>query len=351
MNDPGLNIEYQFADYGTPFETTPGRVVVDVGMRLAPGVLDHHHPEAEAECAASLVVKHPELVLDHIRPGGREPEGTLTFVTHKLPDFDALAAIFLARRLIERGEIDPAMRALAAYTMIVDSSALPPALDLAATPYAVLRGLFAGAGKSEETINRERTEEGLKFMRHLHARAEEGAELMENPRLFQGIDRYERAVRKIGEDFQNYLADAARSPKFGISLPLPDGSGRRTVDGLSVARPHCFLLKEWARRDRAYAPGGKGFSFVMSLYGDSRFIIGVDPAAGVNLRGLGGMLNALEQARRAELGRPAGPPWYEGAGAFFEYRIVDSPRDESVLAPAVVFEAVKAFGRVEDFST
>ena len=85
----------------------------------------------------------------------------------------------------------------------------------------------------------------------------------------------------------------------------------------------------------------------MSQYGDSRFIIGVDPAAGVNLRGLGGVLNRLEQARRAELGRPPGPPWYEGACAFFEYRIVDSPRDESVLDSETVERAVWEFGRAE----
>jgi hypothetical protein len=317
-------------------------------MRLASGVLDHHHTEAEPECASALVISHPELVLDHIRPGGREPEGTLTFVTHRLPDFDALASIFLARRLVEQGEIDPAMRALAAYAQVVDSSALPPDLDLTATPYGVLRALFAGAKSAEDEINRERVEEGLKFMRHLHARAEAGAELMENRSLFQGIDRYERAVRKVGEDYQNYLADADRSPKFRISLPLLDGTGRMTVDGLNVAGPRCFLLKEWARRDRVYAPSGRGFAFVMSRYGDSRFIIGVDPAAGVNLRGLGGILNGLERDRLAELGRPEGPPWYEGDCAFFRQRIVDSPRDGSVLAPEAVFGAVRAFGLVED---
>ncbi|MDD8026899.1 MAG: hypothetical protein PHI34_10310 [Acidobacteriota bacterium] len=345
---PALSVAYQFADYGTVFEPEPGRIVLDVGMRLAPGVLDHHHPEAEPECAAALVVKHPDLVLDWIRPGGREPEGTLTFVTHRFPDFDALAAIFLAQRLIEQGEIDPAMRTLAAYAQIVDTSSLPPALDLTATPYAVLRALFAGAGDDVEAINRARLAEGLRFMKHLHARAAAGEDLMENPNLFRGIDRFERAVRKVGEDHQNYLADAARSPKFRITLPRLDGSGRQRVDGLNVAGPRCFLLKEWARRDAVYAPDGKGFSFVMSRFGDGRFIIGVDPAVGVNLRGLGGRLNGLERARRAELGRPPGPPWYEGDCVFFQYRIVDSPRDGSVLAPETVFQAVRDFGRVED---
>ena len=133
------------------------------------------------------------------------------------------------------------MRALAAYAKIVDSSAL------ASAPRPHRHALCRPAGDSspeparaKTTINRERIEEGLKFMRHLHARAAEGAELMENPRLFQGIDRYERAVRKVGEDHQNYLADAARSPKFRITLPLPDGSG--SADGRRLERRPTPLL-------------------------------------------------------------------------------------------------------------
>jgi hypothetical protein len=348
MDPTTLRVEYRFADYGTPFETAPGQVVLDVGLRLAPGVLDHHHSGSGADCASALVVKRPELVLDHIRPGGREPEGGLTFVTHRLPDFDALASIFLAQRLIERGGIDPAMRDLAAYAQVVDSSTLPRDLDLAATPYGVLRALFAGAKGGEAEINRNRIETGLKLMRHLHARAVEGASLMENAALFRGLDAYERAVRKVAEDHQSYLADAARSPRFRITLPALEGPGFRTVDGLSVDNPRCFLLKEWARRDVLYAPGGRGFSFVMSRHGEDRFIIGVDPAAGVCLRGLGPILDGLERESRAGQGRPHEPLWFEGDNAFFRKRIVDSPRDGSVLTAAAVDRAVRAFGRVAD---
>jgi hypothetical protein len=48
------------------------------------------------------------------------------------------------------------------------------------------------------------------------------------------------------------------------------------------------------------------------------------------------------------MGRPEGPPWYEGDCAFFRQRIADSPRDGSVLSPETVFQAVRAFGLVED---
>lgn len=345
MSDSRLLLEFKFADYGTSFDPAPDTLVLDVGMKMAPGVIDHHHPEAEAECAASLIAKYPGLVLDHIRPPVPPADRPLTIITHRLPDFDALASIFLSLRLIETGRFDPAMTALAAYTKTVDSSTLRPDIDLAATPYAVLRALFAGARKSEDEMNRDRLDEGLKFMRFLHARASEGMDIVENNRLFRGIDRYERAVRKVGEDHQYYLSDALRSPKFSLSLPRTDDSGRKTVDGLSVENPHCFLLKEWARRDATHAPGGRGFSFVMARYGASRFILGVDPAAGVSLRGLGAILNEKETARRTEREYPPGPPWYEGNNPFFGYRIVDSPRDDSRLDPAEVLAAVLAFGR------
>jgi len=255
-----------------------------------------------------------------------------------------LAAIFLALRLIETRRLDPAMEALAAYAKIVDSSALPKSIDLAATPYGILRAMFAGAKKTEDEIGRDRIAEGLKFMRFLHARAAEGRPLLEDRRLFVGIDRYERAMHKVEEDFQNYLYDAVRSIKIVLSLPRTDGAGRRDVAGLAVSNPRCFLLKEWARRDQDQPPGRDGFAFVLSQFGRSRFILGVDPAAGVHLRGLGGLMNEREKIRRAASGAPLGPPWFEGNNAFFNFRIVDSPADGSVLALSEVLDLVLEFG-------
>ena len=331
---------FRFVEYGTAFDPAPGTIVLDVGRRTIPGVIDHHQPDAEPECTASLLAKYPNLVLDHIASA---PAGPLTIITHKLPDFDALASIFLALRLVETREFDAGMTALAAYTRIVDSSTLPRRIDLAATPYGVLRGLFAGTRKSEEEINRDRLDEGLRFMRFLHARSMEGRPLIEDRRLFQGIDRFERAMRKVDEDHLNYLQDAYRSPALLLSLPRSDGEGRKRVAGLAVDNPHSFLLKEWARRDHDHAPQGDGFSFVLSRFGTSRFILGADPAAGVHLRGLGTILNARETSRRAEMGRP-GPPWYEGDCPFFGHRIVDSPQDGSDLTAPEVLAALLEFG-------
>jgi hypothetical protein len=333
------NLFFQFVNYGERIAPAPGVLVLDVGMSTVPGVIDHHHHDAEPECAASLVVKHPRLVLDHVRP-----EEPLILVTHRLPDFDALAAIFLALKLLATGRVDAAMTKIGAYARMVDSAALPKTIDLAGTPYAVLRARFAGSKKTEDEINRERIEEGLKFMRLLYAKAAAGLDIVSDPKLFVGIDRYERAMDKVRADYDQYLDDLGRARTVRLRLPDTRRTGRVAVDGLAVVQPRSFLLKEWARRDKDRSTLGLGYSFLMISFGPARTILGVDPERGVNLRGLGPVLNAREAAKREAEGRPFLQPWYEGDCPFFDYRIIDSPQDGTVLAPDDVLDAVLAFG-------
>jgi len=336
---------YVFVPYGQPFDPAPNRLVLDVGMKSVPGVVDHHHPQAEPECTASLIAAHPQLVLDHLRPGGKAADlEALTIITHRLPDFDALASIFLSLKLLETGRLDPVMAKLAAYTKLVDSASLPATLDLAGTPYAILRALFAGAKKDEAAVNADRVVEGLKFMRFLYARAEESHDIFDNRALFSGIDRYERAAVKVEKDHSQYLEDLARGQKGSLALPLSDGRGRKTVDGLFVANPRSFLLKEWARRDRTEPRLGRGFSFLMTSFGEDRHILGVDPTQGINLRGLGTRLNDLERRKRAADGKPEGLAWYEGNCPFFDFRIIDSPQDGTALSREEIAAAVREFG-------
>lgn len=112
-----MAVTFKFVNYGERFEPAPGTLVLDVGMKTVPGIIDHHHPDAEPECTASLIVKHPHLVLDHIKPISALDDASaaapLTFITHKLPDFDSLASIFLALKLIEKGDVDSSMEKIA----------------------------------------------------------------------------------------------------------------------------------------------------------------------------------------------------------------------------------------------
>ena len=151
-------------------------------------------------------------------------------------------------------------------------------------------------------------------------------------------------MRKVGNDYFRYLDDLARSRRLLLNLPLTDGSGRRTVDGLVVRNPTSFLLKEWARRDFREPSLGQGYSLLMTNYHDERFILGVDPEKGVNLRGLGALLNDLEARKRSAQGREPGLRWYEGNCPFFNYRIIDSPQDGTLLAHDEVLACLRRFG-------
>ena len=334
-----MEVRYKFVNYGEDLSPEPGVLVLDVGKKTLPGVIDHHHPDAEPECTASLIIRHPTLVLDHLRNWN----GPLQLTTHRLPDFDAIASIFLSLKLLEIGRPDESMGRIARYTRMVDSASLPEDIDLASTPYSILRALFSRIRGSEEENNIERVREGLKFMRFLYAKSEEGYDFDENKLLFLGIDRYERAMRKAENDYFNYLTDVGRSQNFLLWLPLVSGEGTKKVDGLIVKNPRCFLLKEWARRDHEHSSLGEGFSFLLTRFGNKRFILGVNPEKGVNLKGLGGILNQKEREKRAELQRPFPLPWYDGDCPFFNYRIIDSPQDETALSHEEIVDLILAY--------
>jgi hypothetical protein len=342
-----VDISYEFVNYGENLFPQPETIILDVGMKTVPGVIDHHHPEAEPECTASLIIKYPRLVLDHLKSGlGKETvqgPASLRVVTHRLPDFDALSSIFLVLKLLELGKVDASMEKIAGYARMVDSASLPREIDLTTTPYSILRALFSGAKKEEAEINRERVTEGLKFMKFLYAKAEEGYHILENRRLFAGIDRYERAMRKIEDDYFHYLGDFRKAQKVSLDLPLAAGQGRKKVDGLIVRNPSSFLLKEWARRDINHTPLAEGFSFLMTNFGNRRYILGVDPARGINLKGLGNLLNQKEEEKRAISGIAFPFRWYEGNCPFFNYRIIDSPQDGTLLSHEEIVELLLNF--------
>jgi hypothetical protein len=344
-----MEIIYQFVNYGENLNPEEDALALDVGMKTVPGVIDHHHPEAEVECTASLIARYPHLVLNHIHREEMEKKeglsGKLRIVSHRLPDFDSISSIFLALKLIEKGSVDSSMEKIAQYARMVDSSTLPKEIDLTSTPYSILRALFSSIRKEEEEANLERVREGLKFMNFLYSKSEEGYEIIQNRFLFSGIDRYERAMRKADEDYFNYLLDVSRSQKIVVFLPLALGSGKKKVDGLVVKNPRSFLLKEWARRDRENSSFNEGFSLLLTNFANKRYILGVDPEKGVNLKGLGDILNEKESERRAQAGRPQTFRWYEGNCPFFNYRIIDSPRDGTSLSPNEIVELLSFYGQ------
>lgn len=343
-----MEVTYHFVPYGEVLNPEKDTLALDVGMKTVPGVIDHHHPESEPECAASLLVKHPDLIFKHIDPTEiakrSQSDKKLKIITHRLPDFDAVASIFICLKLLENGQVDSSLANIADYARMVDSASLPKSIDLTATPYSILRAIFAMIKKDGDESNLNRIEEGLRLMSFLYTKGEEGYKISENRPLFAGVDRYEKAMRRVEEDYFQYLLEVDQFPKITLYLPLISGDKRIPVDGLICRNPKSFLLREWARRDRAKSPQGKGFGFLLTCFGNYRYILGVDPDWGVNLKGLGDLLNQKEEEKRKYANRPFTFRWYDGNCPFFNFRIIDSPQDGPSLTFQEIVRLVIQFG-------
>ncbi len=343
-----MNIHYRFVPYGEVLYPQKDTICLDVGMKTVPGVIDHHHPEAEPECTASLLIKHPNLVWQHInlaewknRPS---PQRNLWMITHRLPDFDAIASIFIVLQLLELGEVNSSLEEIAAYAKMVDSATLPKLIDLAATPYSIFRAILANLKKEGDEGNLERVEQGLHFIQFLYTKSQEGYDIIENRALFSAVDRYEKAMRRVEEDYFQYLIDVQQGTKLTLYLPSTTDKDKKPIDGLIRRNPKSFLLREWARRDRINSTHGAGFGFLMTCFGQHRYILGVDPEQGVNLKGLGDLLNQREQEKRKAAGRPFTFRWYDGGCPLFNYRIIDSPQDGPELSYQEIVNLLLQFG-------
>ena len=351
-----LSITYEFVPYGTHFHPQPNTLVLDVGRETKPGVIDHHHPDAPPECTASLLVKKPELVLEHIYPPHHlSPEKLppLKFITHRFPDFDAIVSLFLAQQIILSQEVVEDMIALADYTKLVDSGALPRTYDLTGTPYAILRALFTRLKvDTEEELNQERIRIGLQFIRFIYEKLREGYDVFDNRSFYQGTGAYEKVIKLIENDYFSYLQDLRRSQAFLIDLPSPGVEQLKRIDVLLIRDPASILLKEWARRDRNHSPLHQGFGLLISGTKHGRYMLGVAPEKGVHLKGLAPILNDREKKKRELVGRSF-VPWYDGNCPLFNFRIIAGPQDGSELSFNDLIESLRSYQRVlhQDFPT
>lgn len=348
-----------FAGHGELHQAQPGRLVLDMGNQLVPGVIDHHQDSGAGrhDCTATLVVEHPELVLSHLHG---LPIEQVTVVLHRGPDFDAIAAAYLAQELLTSGVLPPGAAALAAYALQVDSATLPVTDHPEQTPYGLLAGVGrvvdqdppAGTTPEERATRRDVAvlDRGMELMRYLTICAAAGRSLTD-PALFAGTHPFMAELAAVRDDYQHYLRDLAAGRVRTLALPAQDGSGPQPVSLLTVRDPTSALFKVWARQDRRHAPDGHGFVMTSVQYGEHRFVVSVDPAAGVWLRGLGAALDRAETVKRARLDQPRpGPvrpgydnadPWYDGRSPIHNYTIIDAPRAGTVLTAAEVAALVE----------
>jgi hypothetical protein len=343
---PTRPIRYRFVPPGSVAAPGPGELYLDTGNRLAPGVIDHHQPDAPARCTAALVLEHPALVLSQVidlAPG--EP---LTIVTHQAPDMDAVTAAVLVERVLADSVSDGARR-LADAVCAVDrgETTLHPAAPI--TAYSVLLATLqlaaSRAGGDADAAALAAMEAGADLVRWLIARLDAHPDPSALDQALAHEPAWAEARRLIHADLTLYRRDLATAERLRPALPRIDG-GLAPVPGLWVEQPEAMLFKSWARGDVAGAADPRGFVFLAVVLSPQRVILSVQPGRGLWLKGLGDALEHAETAKRRRLGkerrgepRPgyASPdPWYDGRSPLHGWTIVDAPRDGSVLTPAEV---------------
>jgi len=336
----------EFVDYGKELFPKEKTIIVDVGKKLEEGILDHHQPDAENECAASLVVKHPELILKHLKG-----EKKFDVITHRYPDFDAVSSAYLVEKVVEREKVTNSMVKIAEYAKVVDSSNISPSIPLEDTPFAVLYSMYHRIAYNREINNSQpkvdyigmkRIKIGFELLKKLEEIANRGENIFTAMRLLSGYKEYERARKDIYEDYKNYLSDVKRAGKGRIELLTNDGKSLKTVDYFFIINPTSYLLKDWIKRDFTNSPSKKGFSLLISSLYPGNFIIATSPSSGTYLKGLGDILNKYEREKR-EREKIAVTEWYKGNSPFFNYRIIASPSDGTVLTKDEVISIFKEY--------
>jgi hypothetical protein len=336
-------IRYRFAPPGSMAEPGPGELYLDTGNRLAPGVIDHHQPDAPARCTSALVLERPELVLSQV--SNLAPGEPLTIVTHYAPDMDAVTAAVLVEQVLA-GSVSDAARRLADYVCRIDrgETRLNPAAPITAYTIFLATARLASdrAGDDTDSVAMAALEAGARLIRRLIEQLDREPDPAALEHALAQAPTWAAERELIYSDLARYRSDLATAERLRPALPRVDG-GLEPVPGLWVTQPTAMLFKAWARGDVEGAADPRGFVFLAVVLSPRRTILSVQPDQGVWLKGLGEALERAETAKRRQLGqerrgkpRPgydSPDPWYDGRSPLHGWTIVDAPRDGSVLTP------------------
>ena len=347
-----------FVPYGSILAPETGKLALDVGNRLLPGVIDHHQPGAEEECAASLVLRYPHFVLDHLKG---TPIEEITIITHVSPDLDAVTSAFFVHFLLTNGHLPLFAEAIAEYVRDVDRGICFRHPGVVVTVYSIFTALcelIRSEAKDkkwpEEKTYRMRMERGFSLWQYVISVMDEHTDLHDS-KIFEPPHPFQDARDLVTKDYAIYLQDLKRSKHVQFEFPHKSDNGSGRVDTLMSVDPKSLLFRSWARGDSRHSSGGRGFTMLAVNYEYERYIISVDPQSPYYLRGLGDLLEKAEIRKRKVLGkerqgepRPgynSPDPWYDGRNPLHNYTIVDTPRGGTVLTWEEIMAVIEDFGR------
>ncbi|MDP2983959.1 MAG: hypothetical protein Q8O92_11610 [Candidatus Latescibacter sp.] len=367
-------IRLSFTTMGATVKPEPGKLFLDTGNNLCPGIIDHHQLSHET-CTALLALQRKELYTEWLA-GLPEVE----VVLHLQPDIDCIAALYIVDAMLNGKNIgEENLEKLARYALEMDMGRTerpdlerPSLYNLLTARLQIIMDEFACPEEKipevlkqvqDDTCHAELVSASDARCREMNTRmAREGLEVVS--RFLNLLERREIkefrlngdagdealfiAERKyLQDDYQRYCSDLGDFNRVTIVQPRIPLLGLNTSEvkkALIYRDPSASLFKLWARHDIFHAGSAEGFTVLLVIWNggprkDKRYIMSTDPQGKYCLRFLGDVLNSHEARKREILGKgQEGPnrpgyklpdPWYDGRA--HNYTIVDTPHDGTVL--------------------
>jgi len=389
--DVRVDWRHAFVPHGTQTLPCDGVVYLDVGGSFQPGVIDHHQGTPAGESATGMIVQRPDFVYQHLR---RDLDRHLssrnnssvwrpTIVTHYSPDFDAIAATYLVKRLVEDGDLPKCARSLSAYADRIDQGR--ESLQWEGAPTRSLYALILMLSNVSESLLDElwktlptqqdyegrRSKHEMVLLIGLHLidlciSAQERSRSIRvgsrtpstdwvlNEELVDSQLVYvlEAELQADSNRFRDLVSQGAVRRESNIEIPRQHGDELVSVGVGSIREYHRLAGNKLYLR--AQGTDGtptpltviRGWKYPRIDDSQRQWIIALDPAAtiahpGLSLRGLGASLELTEQRARGKRDPRVGiarfpeyggiaDPWYDGRAHAFG--IVESPNAGSVLS-------------------
>lgn len=350
-----INIEFNYEFLGNGIsvdEIEENTLYLDVGNKLEKGIIDHHHLENAVNFNERKFLSTTSLILISMDLIPNSKEQTYKIVTHRSPDFDSIAAIYLAKEYLLNGCFPKYSHELAQYVEQVDCGKMKIDASMIRAPVVISYFLkevvkkkldeegYDGKKDNFYKYNLEIIAKGLKLIDYIMRRMDklpEKERSLYHPNLFLNGNEFEYELSLAKEDYKNYEKDIqtiVRKDKIKLPTLSMENLELEEVDALFWQdTPKCRLHKYWARQD-SNAPLGKGYNLLfIPIYINkkikleayerenlinskdnkeeiidflnekmwNRVIISVDPSSNVNLKGLAIELEKEENKLEKEI--------------------------------------------------
>jgi len=333
---PLIQTWVDFVPMGYVASPEKGIVYLDTGGSLQPGIIDLQESVEDNGSACELLLRQPELLLDHIRG---VPHAQIEFRLHTQPDLAGAASLYVAYELMVRKPRKALLKGLAKYVSLINQGYIPNPGTLNDSLYGIYMAHHELLGQRSGVSDLQMLEAGMRVIDSALLLAQHFKKPRDFDAIFQATPNWyphERAL--LFKDKLRFQKDQYNGHTYAALV----GGYPHPVQGLWLDHPTSVLFKYWARAATGTS-GGRAYTFMVvdwSAKGKNRYVLSVDPDSGYHFQGLGAVLEKAEKQKRKTLKkeRPKlskhqladnADPWYFGQR--HDYTVIDAPNAGTVL--------------------